>query len=201
VRAFKDQKVKQEDWDQLLEAVRYSPVGHNAQYIDVMIVESPEVLGEISRIGMDLSKKTAALINKPVFRHIFKRMLGDHAFLVLSKVALFYDQQKALFEQGLDPVLFNAPAVMLFLAPETETMGQAEADMAAQTVALYAPALGLGTCYSGTVMVLFSTSNAAIKKAVQVPQGYRVYSVLIVGYPKHTHGFIPYRRDRKVYRL
>lgn len=201
VRDFEDQQVKQEDWDRLLEAVKYSPVGHNAQYIDVMIIESPEILGEISRIGMDLSKKTAVFINKPIFRRIFKRMLGDHAFSVLSKVALFYDQQKDLFEQGLDPVLFNAPAVMLFLAPESETMGQAEANMAAQTVALYAPTLGLGTCYSGTVMVLFSTSNAAIKKVVQIPPGYKVYNVLIVGYPKHVRHFIPYRRERNVYRI
>jgi nitroreductase len=201
VRDFKDQRVKQEDWDRLLEAVRYSPVGHNAQYVDVMIVESPEVLKEISRIGMDLSKKTAMFINKPIFRRIFKRMLGDHAFSVFSKIALFYDQQKEAFDQGRDPILFNAPALMLFIAPETETMGRAEVDMAAQTVALYAPTLGLGTCYSGITMVLFSNSNAAIKKVVEVPTGYKVYSALIVGYPKHARLFVPYRRERNVYRM
>jgi nitroreductase/NAD-dependent dihydropyrimidine dehydrogenase PreA subunit len=201
VRAFKEEKVKQEDWDQLLEAVKYSPVGHNAQYVDVMIVESPEVLQEISRIGMDLSKTTAMFINKPVFRRIFKRMLGKHTFSVFSKIALFYDQQKEAFEQGLDPILFNPPALMIFLAPETEQMGRVEANMAAQTVALYAPALGLGTCYSGIVMVLFSSSNAAIKKVVPVPRGYEVYSALIIGYPKHTRRFIPYRKDRTVYRV
>jgi nitroreductase/NAD-dependent dihydropyrimidine dehydrogenase PreA subunit len=199
VRDFKDQQVKREDWDRLLEAVRYSPVGHNSQYVDVMVIESPEVLKKISRIGMDLSKKTAMFINKPIFRSIFKRMLGDHAFSVFSKVALFYDQQKEAFDQGLDPILFNAPALMLFLAPETETMGQAEANMAAQTVALYAPALGLGTCYSGVTMVLFSSSNAAIKKVVKVPSKYKVYSALIVGYPKHVRHFIPHRRERNVY--
>jgi nitroreductase len=201
IRAFKDQKIKQEDWERLIEAVKYSPVGHNSQYIDVMIVESPEALAEISRIGMDFWKKAAMFINKPVLRRIFRRMLGDHAFSVFSKVAPFYDRQKALLEQGHDPILFNAPALMLFLAPETEPMGQAEADMAAQTVALYAPALGLGTCYSGIVMVLFSTSNAAIKKVVEVPPGYKVYSALIVGYPKHARHFVPHRRERNVYRV
>lgn len=201
VRAFKDQRVRQEDWDKLVEAVKYSPVGHNSQYIDVMIIESPEILKEISRIGMDFWKKTAMLINKPIFRRIFRRTLGEHAFHVFSRAAPFYDQQKDAFERGLDPILFNAPALMLFLAPGTETMGQAEADMAAQTVALYAPALDLGTCYSGIVMVLFSNSNAAIKKVVQVPKGYKVYSALIVGYPKDARYYIPYRRERNVYRL
>jgi len=116
-------------------------------------------------------------------------------------MALFYNQQKDAFEQGLDPILFNPPALMIFLAPETEQMSQAEASMAAQTVALYAPALGLGTCYSGIVMVLFSISNAAIKKVVPVPRGYEVYSALIVGYPKHARRFILYRRERNVYRI
>lgn len=201
VRMFKDQKVSEKDWEQLVEAVKYSPVGHNSQYIDVMIVESPDVLSALSRIGMDFWTKTAMFINKPVLRHVFKKMLGAHAFSVFAKLALFYAQQKSSFEQGLDPILFNAPAVMLFLAPKGEAMGQAEADMAAQTVALYAPALGLGTCYSGIVMVLFSSSNAAVKKAIQIPRGYKVYSALIVGYPKHARRSIPYRRDRNVYRV
>jgi nitroreductase len=173
----------------------------NAQYIDVIIVESPEILQEISRLGMDLLKNTSRFINKPVSRHIFKRILGKQTFSVFSKMALFYDQQKDAFEQGLDPILFNSPALMIFLAPETEQMGRVEASMAAQTVALYAPALGLGTCYSGVVMVLFSISNAAIKKVVPMPRGYKVYSALIVGYPKHARRFIPYRRERNVYRI
>jgi nitroreductase len=199
VRAFEEQKVKREDWEKLVEAIKYSPTGHNAQYIDVMIVESPEALNEISKIGMDMMKQFSRLINKPVLRSLYKRMLGDHTYSVFSKNALFYEQQKALVERGLDPILFHAPALMLFIAPKSEAMSKNDADLAAQTVALYAPTLGLGTCYSGIAMVAFSGQNSSAKKVVRIPQGYKVCSALMVGYPKHQYRYIPYRKDRKVY--
>jgi nitroreductase/NAD-dependent dihydropyrimidine dehydrogenase PreA subunit len=199
IRAFKKQKVRQEDWEQLLEAVKYAPTGHNAQYIDIMIIESPEVLKKISKAGMDLCKKFSSHLTKPILSMIYKRILGEHTFLVFSKTALFYKQQKEAFDQGEDPILFHAPALMLFLAPKSEFMSKNDADLAAQTVALYAPTLGLGTCYSGVAMAAFSGLVPSIKKAVSIPKGNKVFNALIVGYEKHEYRYIPPRKDRNIY--
>lgn len=199
VRGYKAQRVSKEHWEKLLEAVAYSPVGHNSGYVDVMIVTSPEILRALSGLGMSLWEKTAKLINMPVLEYGLKKMLGRHAFSVFSRLAPFYDQQKALYDRGLDPILFNAPAVMLFLAPKGEVMGPHEATMAAQTVAIYAPSLGLGTCYSGVLMSLFSMWNPWVNEVIKIPRGYAVNSALIVGYPKHPRLRIPYRKGRKVY--
>lgn len=201
VRSFKGKKISDDQWEKLIEAFNYSPVGHNSPYLRLEIIQSPDVLKALSRIGMNFWEKTTTFINMPVLRYVFKRKLGAHAFALFSKLAPFYDQQKDSFERGLDPILFNAPAVMLFLAPQDEMMGQAEANMAAQTVALYAPALGLGTCYSGVVMALFSSGNVEVRKVIEIPQGYNVYSALIVGHPKHMRHFVPYRREREVHHL
>ncbi|MCP4613197.1 MAG: 4Fe-4S dicluster domain-containing protein [Planctomycetes bacterium] len=201
IRSFKEQKVKPEHWDNLIEAVKYSPTGHNVQHIDVIIIESPEVLNEISIIGMGLAKRFAGLLNRPLLRPMFKRMMGEHAYLTFARAALFYEQQKEMVEKGDDPILFHAPAVMLFIGPKFETMSQTEADLAAQTVALYAPTLGLGTCYSGIITVAFGGLSRSIAKLVQLPQGYQVFNVLIVGYPKSRHRYIPYRKARNVHYL
>jgi nitroreductase len=199
IRSFKKQKIKPEHWDSLIEAVKYSPTGHNVQHVDVIIVESPEVLNEISLIGMGLAKRFAGLLNRPLLRPMFKRMMGEHAYLTFSRAALFYEQQEAMVERDDDPILFHAPAVMLFIAPKFESMSQTEADLAAQTVALYAPTLGLGTCYSGILMVAFGGLSRSIAKLVQLPQGYQVFNALIVGYPKSRHRYIPYRKARNVH--
>jgi nitroreductase/NAD-dependent dihydropyrimidine dehydrogenase PreA subunit len=199
IRSFRRQKVKQEDWDKLLEAVKYSPTGHNAQYIDVVIVESPEVLNEISDIGMGLVKKFAGLLNRPILRPMFKKMMGEHAYTVFSKAALFYEQQEEIVQRGADPILFHAPALMLFTGPKSGTMSKNDADLAAQTVALYAPTLGLGTCYSGIVMVAFDGLSRSITRLVQIPQGYKVFNALIVGYAKPHYRYIPYRKARNVH--
>jgi nitroreductase len=201
IRSFREKKVKPEHWDKLLEAVKYSPTGHNVQHIDVIIIESPEVLNEISKIGMGLAKRFAGLLNRPLLRPIFKRMMGEHAYLIFARAALFYEQQKEMVERGDDPILFHAPAVMLFMGPKRETMSQTEADLAAQTVALYAPTLGLGTCYSGIIMVAFNGLSRSIAKLVQLPRGYQVFNALIVGYPKSRHRYVPYRKARNAHYL
>ena len=199
VRIFKSQKIRQEDWEKLLEAVRYSPTGHNAQYIDIMIIESPEILKKLSEVGMGLLKKFARHLNKPILSSVYKKILGQHTFSVFSKAALLYEQQKKAMEQGQDPILFHAPALMLFIAPRSEFMSKNDADLAAQTVALYAPTLGLGTCYSGISMAAFSGLNPSIKGVVKIPNGYKVCNALIIGYEKHDYRYIPPRRNRNVY--
>jgi nitroreductase/Pyruvate/2-oxoacid:ferredoxin oxidoreductase delta subunit len=199
VRAFTSQPVKPEDWEKLIEAVKYSPTGHHVQHIDIMIIQSREVLGKLVQVGMELFKMLSGRINKPVFSSFYKRMLGEHTFSVFSKSSLFYDQQVEMVAQGEDPVLFNAPAIMLFLGPKSELMAKTEADLAAQTVALYAPTLGLATCYSGIVSASFSGMYPAIKKIVMMPDGYVVHNALIVGHPKYKMASVPFRKDRNIY--
>lgn len=201
IRTFKEQKVRQEDWDRLLEAVKYAPTGHNVQHIDVVIIESPEVLNEISIIGMGLVKRFAGLLNRPLLRPVFTKMMGEHAYLTFARAALFYEQQKEMVARGDDPILFHAPAVMLFIGPKSEKMSRTEADLAAQTVALYAPTLGLGTCYSGIIMVAFDGLSRSITRLVQLPQGYHVFNALILGYAESRHRYIPYRKARNVHYL
>ena len=60
----------------LLEAVKYSPTGHNAQDLDIMIVETPETLKEFSKIGMNLVKFFSKTVNVSILRPILKKKLG-----------------------------------------------------------------------------------------------------------------------------
>lgn len=200
-RSFKQQKVKPGDWDKLLEAVKYSPTGHNIQKIDTIIIESPEKLKKISAIGMGVMKKCSNFLNRPLLRALFIRMMGEHSYMILSKASSHYEQQKKMVEKGESPILFNAPGMMLLIGPKHEMMSQVEANMAAQTVALYAPTLGLGTCFSGVLMVAFNWPGWSTEKLIQLPRGYKVHNVLLVGYPKSRHRYIPYRKDRNVWHL
>jgi nitroreductase/Pyruvate/2-oxoacid:ferredoxin oxidoreductase delta subunit len=199
VRSFLNKPVSEEDWKKLLEAVKYAPTGHNVQLIDICIIQSPEILKQVTEIGMKLSKTMADRIHKPVFSTIYKRMLGKGTYQTFSDISLFYNKLSEFYGAGEDPVLFDAPALMLFIGPKSEFMSKTDADLAAQTVALYAPTLGLGTCYSGTVSAAFSGLYPGIKKVVNIPEGAAVFNVLIVGYPKHKASFVPARKDRNVY--
>jgi nitroreductase/Pyruvate/2-oxoacid:ferredoxin oxidoreductase delta subunit len=199
IRAFQDEPVKQELLERLAEAVNYSPTGHHSQYIHIMFIRSPAVLKKISGAGMELFKAMAARFNRFPFSAIYKKALGEHTYSVFSKMALFYDKQAKLVEKGMDPVLFNAPCIALFLGPKSEYMAKNDADLAAQTVSLLAPTLGLGTCNSGIVSSAFSGLYPPIKKIVKIPDGLKVYNALIIGYPRYRYSFIPPRKSRTVY--
>lgn len=196
VRSFKKTAVKKEHWEKLIEAVKYSPTGHNAQYVDLVVIESPEILKKVSEIGMEMSRKFKSRLTNPVTRKIYRRILGDHTVEVFYKGALFWDEQLEYFEQGNDPILFDAPALMLFIAPSKEFMNKNDCDLAAQTVALLAPTLGLGSCYSGIVTAAFGGVYPGIKKIIPIPEGFGVYNALIIGYPKYQYRAVSPRKER-----
>lgn len=202
VRAFKKQEIDAGDLAKLIEAVKYSPTGHNTCHNALMIIQSKEILEKISRICVDMLKKTAFFIDKPVFRSVFKRAMGKRSYDTISKLLLFTDLQDQMAEKGEDPVLFNAPALMLFLASRSEIMSHTEADLAAQTVALLSPTLNIGTCYAGLVMLAFSgPGSGGIRKIVEIPEGYDVFNALVLGYPRHRFDKIPDHKDVPVFTL
>ena len=196
IRVFKQQQIRKQDWEKLIEAVKYTPTGHNTQGIALMIIESADILEEISAIGMSLLKNLSRRINMPVLRHLYKRMMGERTYATASKLLTFTSCQEEMIERGDDPILFHAPALMLFLTQKSEQLGQVHGDLAAHTAAIYAPTLGIGTCYAGIVMLAFSGpgSQSKIRKVVNLPEEYTVSNALMVGYAKHQYRNIP---DRK----
>lgn len=80
VRSYKEMPVKQEDIYKLVEAVKYSPTGHNKQYIDVIVIWSPEILKKLTEIGMKMSKKMSKQINSFPFSLIMKKVLGKETY-------------------------------------------------------------------------------------------------------------------------
>jgi nitroreductase/NAD-dependent dihydropyrimidine dehydrogenase PreA subunit len=197
-RTFKDMPVKREDWEKLVEAVKYSPTGHNNQFVDVIIVESPTILKKISEMGMKMLGKFASRLNNPVPRFFYRKILGEHTVAVFQRISLHLEKQENMFAQGGDPILFNAPGLMLFIAPTSELMSKNDCDLAAQTVALLAPSLRMGTCYAGIVTAAFNGVYPAIKKVIKIPEGYSVHNSLIVGYPMNRFPFISPRKTRNV---
>lgn len=198
IRTFLDKPVKKEEWEALVEAVKYSPTGHNNQFVDAIIIESPTILRQVSEMGMKMLEKFAARLNNRVSRFIYRRILGEHTVAVFQRASLHLEKQQEMFAGGGDPILFNAPGLMLFIAPTEEFMSKNDCDLAAQTTAILAPSLGLGTCYSGIVTAAFNGVYPAIKKVIKIPEGYSVHNALIVGYARNRFPFISPRKDRNV---
>lgn len=97
-----------------------------------------------------------------------------------------------LARKGIDPVTCGAPCLIIghnhpdALNPQDDTV---IATVLAEQLLSQA---GLGTCWSGYFRTAAQNSTA-IQQALALPEGHRVYSVLMVGVPAEHYPNIPYR--------
>lgn len=97
-----------------------------------------------------------------------------------------------LARKGIDPVTCGAPCLVIghnhpqALNPQDDTV---IATLLAEQLLVEA---GLGTCWSGYFRTA-AQEHAAIGQALGLPEGHRVYSVLMVGVPGECYPNIPYR--------
>jgi nitroreductase len=97
-----------------------------------------------------------------------------------------------LARKGIDPVTCGAPCLILghncldTLNPQDDTV---IATTIAEQLLVEA---GLGTCWSGYFRTA-AQESPAIQQALGLPEGHRVFSVLMVGVPAEQYPNIPYR--------
>ena len=103
-----------------------------------------------------------------------------------------------LARKGIDPVTCGAPCLILghndpdALNPQDDTV---IATTLAEQLLVEA---GLGTCWSGYFRRAAQGSEA-IREKLGLPEGHKVYSVLMVGVPEERYPNIPYRAPAQVH--
>lgn len=102
-----------------------------------------------------------------------------------------------LAEKGIDPVTCGAPCLILghnhpeALNPQDDTV---IATFLAEQLLVEA---GLGTCWSGYFRTA-AQNSPEIQTRLGLPEGHRVYSVLMVGVPDERYPNIPYRPEAQI---
>lgn len=86
-------------------------------------------------------------------------------------------------ELGIDPILHKAPVVLIFHSPPNPSTPKDDCVIAAQTVVLGAMTMGLGTCYIG-LLTNAALNYSPVQKALNLPPGNTVHSILVLGYPR-----------------
>ena len=85
--------------------------------------------------------------------------------------------------QGFKNIFRNAPAVIFVGAPEGVFAGE-NVGCLAQNIMLAATELELGTCFLGSVQMMFAEpALAEYLSTLQFSEGYRLRYALAVGYP------------------
>ncbi|MBW2090579.1 MAG: nitroreductase family protein [Deltaproteobacteria bacterium] len=182
-RNFKKKQIPLKDLETLVDLCRYVPTGSNVQTIEILVIQDPERIKQLSDLNVDFFQKMIEDVEQQAaaLEAAGKELPDDLKYALETLVS-----RKRLVmarEAGYDPIFHKAPAVMIFHSPQLTSTPKDNCVIAAQTVVFAARTMGLETCYIG----LFEAGANAyppLIEALNLPAGHRVYSVLILGYPR-----------------
>lgn len=163
-RAFLPRQIGNEELAAIVEAGQYAPNGGGEAW-HFTVIQNAEALERLNR----LAKKYAATCGLP--------WMED-----LGKNESFH-------------CLYHAPTVMLVSGDEHGVCSEADTSAATQNLLLAAESLGIASCwgYFATQAFLSEEGNA-LRDDLKIPEGYRVYTSVMLGYPVRE---IPDASERK----
>ncbi len=171
VRSFQQKRVMRETIHELLDIARFAPTACNSQGVSYHVVDDPVTLKEIAAAiadwaGEDL--KHGALGKSPWSKNTSNTI-------------------RCYYENGEDTILRDAPCLIIATADKYQfALGRDNTHFALTYAQLYAPSLGLGTCWSGLFEYCAATEHEPLLRLLKLPENRSVTGAIIVGYPVYT---------------
>jgi nitroreductase len=182
-RGYRNKAVPRADLEKLVQMCRYIPTGSNLQTVEIKVMTNPQRIKKISDLTVDYFVEMIDQAEKEVSRLVSEGREIPPELAVRREFVNRYSRMKAARDLGLDPILHQAPAVMIFHSAPSPSTPKDDCVIAAQTVVLAAMTLGLGTCYIG-LLVKAAADSPAVREALDLPEGNTAHSVLVMGYPR-----------------
>jgi nitroreductase/NAD-dependent dihydropyrimidine dehydrogenase PreA subunit len=174
VRCFKQAPVERAKLLQLLDLARLAPSGGNSQGIAYQVIENRAVLAQITA-------ETVSWMEQQVEQGI--------------AAAKVYAQYAAMYRKmGRDSILRSAPCLVLATADASFVRARENSHFTLAYAELYAPSLGLGTCWAGLMESAAYGGHAPLLKLIDIPAGRQLCGAVMVGYPEFK---FPRWPDRK----
>ena len=167
IRKYKQQPVPGSVVRDLLDVARLAPTGGNSQGISFIVIREADVLRQITALTIDWLEEAVAEGSEWA-----------------QKYAGYV---RAYRNDGEDTVLRNAPCFILATAAAEFTRGRENSCFALAYAELYAPALGLGTCWAGIFEACIFAGYQPMIKLLNLPAGKVVTAAIMAGYPQYKY--------------
>jgi nitroreductase/NAD-dependent dihydropyrimidine dehydrogenase PreA subunit len=182
-RAFLDRKIPKEVLEELIDTARYAPTGHNDQSVEILLIQNGEKRKRASNLVVDFMARGRAKVAADMEKLKASGSANPDQIAELEGTIEFLDVVAQARDEGRDPILYDAPAVAVFHSAAKSVTPKDNCMIAATTMGLYARTLGLETTYIG----LFEPAAnlyEPLKKELALPENHKVFSALVIGYPK-----------------
>lgn len=166
IRKFKKEQIKKDELEIILEAAIYAPTAHNDQPWNFTVIQNQGILEEIN----NKSKKKAE----------------EHEDRIIRKMA----------SNPKLNIFYNAPTVIIVSGYEAAMMPETDCAAATQNMLLAGEALNIGSCWCGFVKFLFESEEGDhYKELLKIPEGYKPYYAIALGYKENGNTKTPKRRE------
>lgn len=178
IRTYADRPVDRALLERLLAMACHAPSAKNRQAWHWTVVESPAEVRRLAGLAVDWMR--AFMAEKP-------------------KVAglLGFTRVVAAWDAGVERICRGAPHVVVAHADASYAYGAEDTALALSYLELYAPVLGLGTCWAG---YFYAAVNAhrPLFEALRLPARHKACGAVMVGYPAHRYRRMPPRKPPAV---
>ena len=178
IRGYIKRAIEKEKILQLLDVARHAPNGANRQVIHWVVINDPQKVHKIAELTIEWMK--AVQVNNP-------------ALYEEASLELFVEP----WELGQDPISRGAPCIIMACAPKDERTAPPAAMIAIHQIQLAAPALGLGTTFTGSINTACQGYPPLIEM-LGLPEGYISHGTTLIGAPAERYQRIPIRKPVNV---
>lgn len=169
IRSFKDEQIKEEELQAVLEAGLYAPnAGGQAWHFTV--IQNKELLDRLNIAAKEAAKQHD-------FEHL--KELGNN-----ENFNCLYGAPTLVIISGneLAPIPLDADCAAT-----------------TQNLLLAAESIGLGSCWIFFVLLAFySPQGPELQKELKIPEGYKPYDSAVLGYKKEKIIYIPNRKSNLI---
>ncbi len=169
IRTFKKKPVSRETLEWMLDVARYAPSAHNAQPVKWIMISNAEKIQELTGVIVAW----------------------------MDKHKLFPGVVRAWNNGREDKILRHAPHLAIAYARKDGENPVEDCSIAMTYLELAGHAKGVGGCWAGFLMnAVKKTDN--INRALNIPEGDRIYGALMLGRSKFKYKLIPARNQAQV---
>lgn len=162
IRNYKDESVSREKLTKLIDIARLAPTAGNSQGISFVVVENIQLIEKATEI-------TIQMIENSPLRNLVEKAV------------------KSYREGGVDSIFRGAPNLIIAIADKDLRSARDNSVSALTYLELYAPSLGLGSCWAGIFEYCASIENSPMLKLFNIPEGKKITAAVMVGYPKYSY--------------
>lgn len=173
IRRYRAEPVERGILERIFEMVRYAPTGGNSQTVQWVVLSDPAEVGRLTSIVVDWLRILLAQ-GAPGVKGLLKS-----------------------WELGEDPILRNAPALIIAHGVANDSMAKYSSTIALATLELAAVAFGLGACWAGFLHHA-ALNYGEVHGALGLPPGHQMHGGLMIGYPEFEYTRIPARKPAAV---